>query len=126
MKRRHLLLYRACSEERTLEDTMPIRLTHIATTGSSDIPSGNYPGLNKRRRQVLRWARQASAALPRGDTKNVTSENIHQAFRELGELCERWDNRVSIKNLLLAKRYLEGQMEFGLVLKIGTMPALVR
>jgi hypothetical protein len=60
---------------------------------------------------------QDSVGLPLFQSEDAARENINDAFREFDELCERWDNRLSIKNLSLAKRYLEGMLEFGIVLK---------
>lgn len=58
--------------------------------------------------------RQAGAALP-GCLKDAPSEDIDEALNEIDELCERWDNGLSVKNLPLAERYLKGELEFGAV-----------
>jgi hypothetical protein len=43
--------------------------------------------------------RQASAASPRSQPQDAAREDINDAYRETDELCERWDNRLTIKNL---------------------------
>jgi hypothetical protein len=57
--------------------------------------------------------------------EDVCGEDADQALREVAELCQRWDNRITIKNLAFAERYLEAEMEFGLVLETISSPASV-
>jgi len=61
--------------------------------------------------------RQAGATSPRRQPEDVSGKNFNEAFREIDELCERWDNSLSIKNLALAERYIKGELEFGFVFK---------
>lgn len=46
-----------------------------------------------------------------GRLENVFGENADDAFDEIDELLERWNDRLSIDNLALAKRYAEGRIE---------------
>ncbi|TIR27199.1 MAG: hypothetical protein E5X07_28415 [Mesorhizobium sp.] len=41
----------------------------------------------------------------------ASRENIHDAFDEIDELLEAWDNRLTVDNLSLAKRYIEGELK---------------
>jgi len=49
--------------------------------------------------------------------ENSAREDIDEAFCEIDELCQRWDNSLSVKNLTLAERYLKAELEFGCVLE---------
>jgi hypothetical protein len=57
-------------------------------------------------RQAGASAADEAAAL----TKNVRFKGSKYAFEEIDQLIERWNNRLTIKNLALAKRYLEAKM----------------
>jgi hypothetical protein len=63
-------------------------------------------------------------ASPRRKAEDASCKNVDEALCEIDELLQRWDNRISIENLALAKRYLENKMEAGLVLEAisGTPP----
>jgi hypothetical protein len=61
--------------------------------------------------------RQAGAASPRRQPEDMSGKNIDDAFREINELCECWDNSLTVKNLAVAERYIKGEAEFGLVVK---------
>jgi hypothetical protein len=56
---------------------------------------------------------------PRLETENVSGKNIDDAFREIDELRERWNKRLTVKNMALAERYFKGELEVGLVLHVG-------
>lgn len=61
-------------------------------------------------------SRQAGA-LPRA-FENVSGENPDDAFREIDELLEGWDNRLTINNLAFAKRYIDGELGVGVHFRI--------
>jgi hypothetical protein len=63
--------------------------------------------------------------LPRRDPENAAGEYVDEAFDEIDELMQRWHNRLSVKNLTLAERYLKGELEFGIVFVLGVGPATV-
>jgi hypothetical protein len=63
-------------------------------------------------------------ASPR-NLEHISREDTDQAIREIDELHKRWNDRISIENLTFAKRYLEAEMEFGLVLETISSPASV-
>jgi len=46
-------------------------------------------------------------------------EDLNDTFNEVDELLERWDKRLSIKNLAFAKRYLQEGLEIGFHLHVG-------
>jgi hypothetical protein len=56
-----------------------------------------------------------SYALPGRQSEDAPSEDIDDALREVDELLEGWNNRLSIKNLAIAERYAEAVLEFGIV-----------
>ena len=60
--------------------------------------------------------RQADAGLSLA-FQELSHEDIDEAFSEIDELRQRWDDRLSIKNLALAERYLKGELEFGIILE---------
>jgi hypothetical protein len=68
------------------------------------------------------YSDEAIPFLP-GHAKHAARENANQAFCEIDELCQRWKDRISVENLALAKRYVEAEMEFGLVLEAGESSA---
>ncbi len=54
-----------------------------------------------------------------GLPEDLPSEDLNEAFGEIDELLERWHQRLAVKNLALAKRYLENKLEFVLVIRAG-------
>ena len=55
------------------------------------------------------------ADLPRYP-KDAPCEDIDEALNEIDELCERWADRFTVKNLAFAKRYIENKLELVLIL----------
>ena len=51
--------------------------------------------------------------------EDVTVEDIDNALRELDELEESWNNRLTLENLAFVKRYLEGKLDIRITLRIG-------
>ena len=57
--------------------------------------------------------------VPTRDTwEFLGSECRNQPIDKFDELLERWQNRITIKNLVLAKRYLKSEIELGLIFNI--------
>jgi hypothetical protein len=54
--------------------------------------------------------------------KEPSLEELDDALREIDELLEAWDNRLSIDNLTVAKCCTEGELKLGLEfsLRVGT------
>lgn len=52
------------------------------------------------------------ALSPDAEFEDVSRENIADAFNEVDELLERWDERLAIDNLALAERYLKNEIVF--------------
>jgi hypothetical protein len=59
----------------------------------------------------------ACYASPGIKPQDAPGENVDEAFREIDELCERWNNRLAVENLSLSERYLKGKIEFGVILE---------
>lgn len=53
-------------------------------------------------------------------SQRAPRKNIDEAFREIDELCERWDKSPSVENLTLTfvKRYLKGEIELGFIFEV--------
>lgn len=51
--------------------------------------------------------------------EDVTVEDIDNALRELDELMECWNNRLTFDNLALRKRYLKGDLDIPILIIIG-------
>lgn len=62
---------------------------------------------------------QASGQSPRR-FEDVSGENIDNALNEIDELLESWDDRFTVENLALAKRYNDNELELGLIFSIGS------
>jgi hypothetical protein len=63
--------------------------------------------------------------LPFGETKDFFCEDGYDALRLINELRQRWNDRLSIENLALAKRYLETEFEVGVVIDVRALGAVV-
>src|SRR6185503_12535409 len=49
-------------------------------------------------------------------------ENPRDPYSQLAELEKRFDNRLTIENLALAKRYLDGELRIGIVCSAKWLP----
>ncbi len=50
-----------------------------------------------------------------GTSDCVLLEDLKDAFGEIDELVERWENRISVNNTSFSERYLKGEMKIAIV-----------